>query len=243
MTENISRIKGLIFDKDGTLFDFAATWEAWAVAFLLRAAKGDKDQAARVGTAIGFDFEAQEFQRDSLVIAGTPGEVAAALAPHFPTWADQQLLDMLNEEAEQAPQSEAVPLVELLTKLRARGLKLGVATNDAQAPALAHLGQAGVTDMFDFIAGFDSGHGAKPAPGQLLAFAAQTGLAPSTVAMVGDSTHDLRAGRAAGMTCVAVLTGLATANELAPFADIVLPDIGHIPGWLAGDMLQDQQRQ
>jgi phosphoglycolate phosphatase len=50
--------------------------------------------------------------------------------------------------------------------------------------------------------------------------------------MVGDSLHDLHAGRAAGMRVAAVLTGLATAAELAPHADVVLRDIGHLPGWL-----------
>ncbi|MGR3462852.1 MAG: HAD family hydrolase, partial [Roseovarius sp.] len=50
--------------------------------------------------------------------------------------------------------------------------------------------------------------------------------------MVGDSTHDLIAGRAAGMACVGVLPGTATQADLAPFADAVLPDIGHLPGWL-----------
>ena len=205
---------------------------------MLRASDGDAAYATRVGAEIGFDFPQQKFHRDSIVIAGTPGEIAATLKPHFGHLSDTQLLNMLNEEAENAPQREAVPLTGLLTSLRARGLKLGVATNDAEIPARAHLDQAGVTGMFDFIAGFDSGHGGKPAPGQLLAFAAQTGLAPNSIAMVGDSTHDLRAGRAAGMTCVAVLTGLAPAEELAPHADIVLPDIGHIPRWLDADYPQ-----
>ncbi|EPX85444.1 HAD-superfamily hydrolase, subfamily IA, variant 1 family protein [Salipiger mucosus DSM 16094] len=50
--------------------------------------------------------------------------------------------------------------------------------------------------------------------------------------MVGDSTHDLIAGRAAGMQCVGVLTGPAAAEDLASQADVVLPDIGHLPGWL-----------
>ena len=50
--------------------------------------------------------------------------------------------------------------------------------------------------------------------------------------MVGDSTHDLIAGRAAGMWTVGVLTGIAATDELAPYADAVLPDIGHLPGWL-----------
>lgn len=232
MSVKKSDIKGLVFDKDGTLFDFSATWEAWAVAFLLRASDGDRDRAAEVGRHIGFDLDTQKFNRDSIVIAGTPGEVTKALAPHFAHLNYDELLNLLNEEAEKAPQREAVPLTPLLTLLRERGFKLGVATNDAETPARAHLNQSNVTMFFDFIAGFDSGHGGKPAPGQLLAFAAHTGLDPSTVAMVGDSTHDLRAGRAAGMTCIAVLTGLATTDELAPFADIVLPDIGHLPAWL-----------
>ncbi|MCR8828148.1 HAD family hydrolase [Pseudosulfitobacter koreensis] len=228
----MSPIKGMIFDKDGTLFDFAATWEAWAEAFLLRVCKGDRARASEVGSSIGFDLETGSFDRDSIVIAGTPGEVVAALAPQFPEIRQDALLEILNEEAELAPQAQAVPLAPLLTALRDRGLRLGVATNDAHAPALAHLNGAGVADFFDFIAGFDSGHGGKPAPGQLLAFCDATGLDPHTVVMVGDSTHDLRAGRAANMRTVAVLTGLADAAALTPFADAVLPDIGHLPAWM-----------
>lgn len=225
-------VRGIIFDKDGTLFDFATTWEAWAAAFLLRVCQGDQVRAGSLGAAIGFDFAARAFERDSLVIAGTAGEVAAALAPHVPEMTVAQLLYMLNDEAGQAPQAEAVPLTPLLDGLRARGLALGVATNDAEAPARAHLQAAGVTEQFDFIAGFDSGHGGKPAPGQLLAFCEATGLVPETVVMVGDSLHDLRAGRAAGMRCVGVLTGMAEEVDLEPFAQIVLPDIGHLPDWL-----------
>jgi phosphoglycolate phosphatase len=228
----MSAIKGLLFDKDGTLFDFAATWEAWATAFLTRATDGDRTRAQTVGAAIGFDFNAAAFARDSIVIAGTPGEVARALVPHFPDQTLATLTDMLNEEAQRAPQREAVPLRPLLGDLRGMGYALGVATNDGEAPALAHLKAAGVVEMFDFIAGFDSGHGAKPGPGQMLAFAKATGLDPKYVAMIGDSTHDLRAGRAAGMVTIAVLTGMAGADDLAPYADAVLPDIGHLPAWL-----------
>ena len=225
-------VKGIIFDKDGTLFDFATTWEAWAAAFLLRLCEGDAGRAGTVGAAIGFDLQSRSFARDSLVIAGTAGEVAAALTPHFPDLSNTKLLEMLNDEAGRAPQAEAGPLVPFLSALRTRGVALGVATNDAEAPARSHLDAAGVTPLFDFIAGFDSGHGGKPAPGQLLAFCAAMGLSADAVIMVGDSLHDLRAGRAAGMRCIAVLTGMAEAEELSAHADIVLPDIGHIPGWL-----------
>ena len=224
--------QGIIFDKDGTLFEFSATWEAWAQAFLLRISDGDRVEAARIGLYIGFDFATRSFARDSVVIAGTPSEIAQAMAPHFPDLDHDAILAMLNEEAAMAPQVEAVPLIPFLKGLRAQGLKLGVATNDSEEPALAHLHSADVVKLFDFIAGFDSGYGAKPAAGQLNAFCAQTGCDPSRVAMVGDSTHDLKAGAAAGMRCIAVLTGMAPHEVLAPYAEVVLPDIGHIPDWL-----------
>jgi len=55
--------------------------------------------------------------------------------------------------------------------------------------------------------------------------------------MVGDSTHDLHAGRAAGMRTVGVLSGPAPREELAPFANVVLADIGEIPNWLRSENL------
>jgi phosphoglycolate phosphatase len=225
-------VKGLCFDKDGTLFDFAATWETWAQMFLRRAGQNDEARAIALGAAIGFDLPSGKFARDSIVIAGTPGEIAEALAPHFPGQSGAGLLALMNEEAGRAPQQPAVPLRPLLEGFRARNIALGVATNDSEAPALAHLDAAGVTDLFDFIAGYDSGFGGKPAPGQLLGFAAAVNLPPAHIVMVGDSTHDLHAGRAAGMRTVGVLTGTATRAMLTPLADVVLQDIGEIPAWL-----------
>ncbi|MCV4731927.1 HAD-IA family hydrolase, partial [Escherichia coli] len=92
----------------------------------------------------------------------------------------------------------AAPLVEVMARLSGMGLALGIATNDTEAPARAHLRAAGVEEAFGFIAGFDSGWGGKPAPGQLLAFAEALELDPRECAMVGDSLHDLHAAQAAG---------------------------------------------
>jgi phosphoglycolate phosphatase len=228
---DVSKIRGLLFDKDGTLFDFTRTWESFTAA-VLRELGRDETHAAQLGRAIGFDLSTRLFAPTSVVIAGTPREIAEALATELPGQDVAELIDVLNAQAIRAPQSEVVPLVPFLAKLRAQGYKLGVATNDAQAPARAHLASVGAVACFDFIAGFDSGFGGKPAPGQMKAFCAATGLEPESCAMVGDSLHDLKAGRAAGFTTVAVLTGLAEKEELAPFADVVLADIGHIPDWL-----------
>ena len=225
-------IDAVLFDKDGTLFDFAGTWEVWAAGFLRRVSDGDQTRATRLGDAIGYDFAQAKFRHDSVAIAGTPDDMVSALAPEFPNLSPGQILHMINDEAASAPLVEAVPLSPYLTNLRGAGLKLGVATNDAEAPALAHLEAFDVHGLFDFIAGSDSGYGAKPEPGQLFAFCDHVDVQPDRVLMVGDSTHDLVAGRAAGMWTAAVLTGMAQTDELAPYSDIVVPDIGHLPGWL-----------
>ena len=224
-------IRGVVFDKDGTLFDFRLTWEGWAYNFLNRLAGGETEKARLLGAAIGFDLHMRSFQRDSVAIAGTPAEIGAALAPFVDPAID--LDAMMTEEAEKAPLAEVVPLQPYLAGLKAAGLRLGVATNDAIEPTYAHLEAVGVRASFDFIAGYDSGHGGKPAPGQLLAFCASTGLAPECCVMVGDSLHDMRAGRSAGMRTIGVLTGTALTRELQPEADAVLPDISALPDWLA----------
>ena len=65
-----------------------------------------------------------------------------------------------------------------------------------------------------------------------MAIASKVGVEPAHIAMIGDSTHDMVAGRAAGMVCIAVLTGLATSRDLEGHADVVLRDIGDLPDWL-----------
>ncbi len=226
-------IDAILFDKDGTLFDFANTWGAFGRNMVLRLAGGDHTRAAELGRIIGFDLETATYSEDSIVIAATVEEIADLLAQHIQDTSREELIDVLNAEAAAAPQAQAIPLVPFLEGLRQAGFKLGVATNDSEAPALQHLASVGIHEHFDFVAGYDSGHGFKPGPGQLLAFAAHVGVEPEQVAMVGDSLHDLQAGRAAGMTTIGVLTGLAPAEALAPMADVVLPDIGHIPDWLS----------
>ncbi|MGY3439324.1 MULTISPECIES: HAD family hydrolase [unclassified Marinovum] len=227
-------LSAVLFDKDGTLFDFSATWDLWAGDVITQLSGGDDTLRRAIAGSARYDLEAQTFFPDSPVIAGTNREAAECLARVMPGQPVDEVELFLIRSASHAPLHPAVPLDPLLTGLAARGLRLGVVTNDTEVSARAHLETAAVTGHFDFIAGFDSGFGMKPGPEPLLAFAEAIDVAPETVAMVGDSVHDLLAGRRAGMVTVGVLTGPATAEVLAPYADVVLPDIGHLPGWLDG---------
>ncbi len=224
-------IDALIFDKDGTLFDFRASWGAWTQSLLAELAP-DLARGRILGAVLGFDAETHEFAKGSAVISHTTPEIAALLHPHLTGISLSALNELMNALSVSAPMLPAVPLRPVLSALRARGLTLGLATNDTELPARTHLERAGVLDLFDFVAGCDSGWGGKPAPGQLLAFARQFGLTPARTAMIGDSLHDLDAARAAGMKAVAVLTGVATHDELAAHADVVLADIAGLGAWI-----------
>lgn len=231
----MTRPRGLIFDKDGTLFDFEATWTAATRLLIDTLADGDDALARAVAGAIRFDLDADRLLPGSVLVAGTARETAGALMRVLPVkWDMARLIGCMTRVAETARQVEAVPLVPFFDGLAERGLRVGVVTNDGEAPARRHLAQAGLADRVAFVAGSDSGHGAKPEPGQLLAFCAATGLSPGDVVMIGDSRYDLIAGRAAGMRTLGVLTGLAAEDELLPLADAVLGHIGQVPGWLDG---------
>jgi phosphoglycolate phosphatase len=226
------RVRGIVFDKDGTLFDFHATWSAWSAGFIREVTGDDPARAAELARVLEFDLATLRFARTSPMIAGTMEVFVQAVRSVLPELDEGGLRRTILTSTALAPQIEATPLVPLLDRLRAAGLVLGIATNDSEVPARAHLERAGILDRFAFVAGYDTGHGAKPGPGMLTAFCAATGIAPAACAMIGDSVHDLDSGRAAGMITVGVLTGLALREELAPHADIVLDDIAGLPGWL-----------
>jgi len=123
----------------------------------------------------------------------------------------------------------AVPtaaLVPLFERLRARGLALGVASNDSEATTAATLAHLGVLNLVRFVAGYDSGHGAKPGPGMLVAFARAVGCDPVEVAVVGDAPADLLMARAGGAgLAVAVAGGVTPAAALCDLADVVVASV------------------
>lgn len=229
----MTELRGLLFDKDGTLFDFAATWSGVTEATLDALAPSPAARSEMAALA-GYDPASGRFRPGSSIVAGSVEDTATLWAPFVgrPIAEIAETIDRLSE-ATLAP-SGLVPAVDdlpgFLDGLLEAGYALGVATHDSEGAARAQLSAIGALDRFAFVAGYDSGHGLKPGPGMARAFSAATGLAPATMAMIGDSVHDLMVARNARLAlAVGVLTGPANATELSAHADIVLPSIGHLP--------------
>ncbi|QTP59894.1 phosphoglycolate phosphatase [Billgrantia antri] len=96
---------------------------------------------------------------------------------------------------------------EALDGLRDGGWVLTLVTNKPFAFIRPILTQFGIEHDFALCLGGDSLPQKKPDPAPLLHVAAQFGLPPSQCLMVGDSRHDVAAGRAAGFRTLAVSYG------------------------------------
>jgi phosphoglycolate phosphatase len=227
------KIRGILFDKDGTIIDYFRTWVPLNREAALFAAGGDAVLAAELLRAHGQDPETGTIAGDSVLAIGSIAEIAEAFAAHLGDRAPAGLTASLDRLFAEGGARNAVLIPgadRTLATLKARGLRIGVATNDSVAGLKASLKRTGTLDMLDFTCGYDSGYGTKPAPGMALAFCAAVKLKPDEIAVVGDAAHDLAMGRAANVALtVGVLSGTGTAAQLEPLADIMLDSINDLP--------------
>ena len=225
-------VKAVLFDKDGTLIDFMGTFGPATTRVIQALANGSDVVAAELAETVDFNMVTQVVDTNSVLIAGSLEDIVRVFAPVLNQAYSADLLTRVDElfVKHSTESLQPFPFTErVLDELRAMKVSLGVATNDSETGALSHLNRLEISDRFTFIAGYDSGHGAKPEPGMVSAFINELGLQPSEVMMVGDSTHDLIAGQKAGAMTIAVTSGEAEAIDLAPHADHVLDDISQLP--------------
>jgi pyrophosphatase PpaX len=96
---------------------------------------------------------------------------------------------------------------EMLRELRSGGRRLGLVTSKREGFARRGLALFGLEALFEIAVFHDDTTRHKPDPKPLVLAAERARLAPGDVVYVGDSVHDVAAGRAAGMRTVSVLWG------------------------------------
>lgn len=105
-------------------------------------------------------------------------------------------------------------IVELLSEMKALGMKLGVLSNKPDAQAVHVVEEIFGKETFDLVQGQRDGVPRKPDPTALLAMAKRFGMEPEETIYIGDSEVDAATGNAAGMDTILVSWGFRSLEEL-----------------------------
>jgi phosphoglycolate phosphatase len=207
--------QAVLFDLDGTLIDSAPDIAAAVNELLARSGRGPLTVAA-VTSMIGNGVE-------KLVERA----LAATGAPLDPPALEREQAAMLDIYARHLTGlTTLLPGVrEALGQLHGNGIRLGLATNKQQRFIETVFDHFGLSSLFDAVVGGGPGIVKKPAPDILLTAMRQLGATPSDTVMVGDSTSDVQAAKAAGVRSVIVRGGYTGVPAEQLGADIVIDDM------------------
>ena len=230
----------VVFDKDGTLIDFGAMWGGWAheLGARLELTTG-RPVAPDVWAAIGYDPAARAVAPRGALAVSTMAQLGDLVQGVVRRWCPNVAAARRAVDAAwfaPDPVERAIPLADLgalFGALRSAGRSLAVVTNDDREPTLRTLAALGVSGQLSAIVGADDGLPVKPDPAMFLAACERAGVPASRAAMVGDLPVDLAMARAAEAgRAIGVASGLASPDELAPLADVVLGSVAELPALL-----------
>jgi phosphoglycolate phosphatase len=235
-------IKGILFDKDGTLINSESTWVPFYKNLLRREKALGDNEIERYMIAAGYQPETNDFRGGSMLAGASTRELVEFWWPGETAETHRVITTRMQDESIDVSLKyiEPVPaLAKTLDTLHRHPFLLGVATNDGERSARAHMEHLGVAKHFTDIIGSDTVAAPKPAGHMIRRFAQVTGIAPETITMIGDNSHDMQEARAGGAgLAIAVLTGNSTRADIAPYADHVIDGLADLPALLKTISLQ-----
>ena len=230
----------IIFDKDGTLIDFTATWVPLIrkrVSFLLKKLGRDGEMETFLLRSWGIDPVSGKVDprgpcpvspRSDEIIIGT-----MALYQHGYHWDEskQWVAQAFDEaDADGDWRQNVVPIKGIqtfLSHLKRDGFHTALATNDERKDTEAILNHLGIDGLFDMILCWGEVIPPKPHPETIFTICRKLSIHPHEAVMVGDSVTDMMMGKRAGVALtVGILEGGVTPREeLEKVADLVVDSI------------------
>jgi pyrophosphatase PpaX len=208
-------LEAVLFDLDGTLLDSMelirrSYWHALRVQLCVEPSHAEWLEG--IGRPLRWQFAR---------VARDAAEVEALLATY-------RAYNLAHHDAS----VRAFPgAVEAVRALAARGLRLGVVTSKLRHGAQRGLVRGGFDGLFDVVVSADDVREAKPHPEPVERALASLGIRAERAFMVGDSPHDLAAGKAAGTRTAAVAWGPFPETALrAVQPDVWLAEVAEIAG-------------
>jgi len=209
MTLDISRIKALCFDVDGTLSDTDDLYVHKVSRFFP-----------------GFLFKDPEHSaRRFIMWVEAPGNALLGLTDTIGL--DDEIVALIDWMSRHQKKSSKtfwlIPGVdEMLARLKGHYPMCVVSARDEKG-TMRFLEQFNLVQYFDTVVTGQSAEHTKPYPDPILLAAQKMGVKPEECLMIGDTTVDMRAGKSAGAQTVGVLCGFGEEPELKKKgADMIL---------------------
>lgn len=228
-------IRGIIFDKDGTLENseeflrnlaqkrsrlldaqIPGVGEPLLMAFGVDGNKIDPTGLMAVGSRRENEIAAAAYVAET----GRGWMEALAIARRAFTEADQHFQNA-------APSPLFMGSLEVLQLLSQAGLKLGIISADTKTKVQAFIQRYQLTDYIQLAMGVDQGP-SKPDPILFWQACEKLGIEPRATLMVGDAVSDIEMARQAGAAgCIGICWGNSKATHLA-MADVTIGQLDEL---------------
>jgi phosphoglycolate phosphatase len=234
------QFKGIIFDKDGTLFDYYRVWEP----VFSRHADRMLEEFGRTGdtglrrkflnilgmTDTGINPDGLIFSHNGVTMLARL--FVFSLQHHLPYRRLIQLLTQGYYDSKEDLQHSLVAsgerqrLLPLFKALKEAGYVIAVVTSDNKESTQVCLDHYQLNEYIDMISTYDDHFKSKPHPESFRAFCSKFSLKPEEVVMVGDAPVDMKYAKNsnAGYT-IGVMTGSGNRIGLEKHADVIYETI------------------
>lgn len=230
----MSSVRGVVFDKDGTLIDLDARWVPVFSTLIERLAGRCDDPTLSEGLSNLLGLDGDRLVPDGRAAVDTAEQIISGVVVelvergHDATAAAELVGTAAAEAVTEFGQVRPIgDVVGSLTALRGSGLRVGVATSDDRANTLTELTDLGMIDLVDAMRCADDGGPVKPDPAVLTSIATDWGIEAGELVFVGDSRNDMETARAAGCSFVA-RCDLDRMPDWAGDADVAVASISEL---------------
>ena len=243
-------IKGILFDKDGTLIDFYKVWGTAAgpvMDRLLADCHMGERESLKIAILERLGIHGSEIDPEGAFAWMTYREITDVIW-NFLKEEHQELLPERQEFLERVKKEFYREVVEkrtdypvftevkeLFRKLTEEyGMKVGLATTDTYASARACMECLGVSSYVTFWGTDDGILPVKP-DGRLVELAAESWqIKPEEILMTGDTPNDMRFAHNGHAFALGVLSGTGKRKDMECVADDLIESVAELPAWLDG---------
>jgi phosphoglycolate phosphatase len=241
ISDKVYAVDLVIFDKDGTLLDFKATWIGIMrelINSIGRRVKMHEGLKQRIEGALGIYVDKVEIDGYGPLAMGTFSEcdtmLVYCLYREGIRWdkardiVSEATVEVFSSEIRRKGVTAAKGSIELLTRLKKRGIAIAVATNDNVKDSTKDMEEIGASKFIDLVVGADSVTNSKPHPDMIEMICSKLNISAGRAIMIGDTVMDALLGKRAKVALTVGVCGLLPKAVLHEYNDVVVETLDEI---------------